>query len=79
MASLTELIGLKRELKFKENVTLLNTYIFGTNTCKHTLVHPLGKKEMQSNTYVNRQIQELCHSLHCNSGIIFSHYSNILE
>lgn len=48
---------------------------------KHTHTHtpPLWKKDKQSKTYINWQIQELCHSLHCNSGIIFSHYSNILE
>lgn len=33
----------------------------------------------KSATYINREVKESRHPLHCNSGVIFGHYSNVLE
>lgn len=37
-------------------------------------------KELISNSvaYVNREVQESGHPLHCDSGVIFGHYSDVL-
>lgn len=29
-------------------------------------------------TYVNREVEEIGHPLHCDSGVIFGHYSDVL-
>lgn len=49
-----------------------------TDKCVSVLNFNLNELISETVAYVNREVKESGHPLHCDSGVIFGHYSDVL-